>query len=184
MKFTGYLNSKKRKKPQKLTLKIRSEDMFDPMVITPHSEINGGIFARIDRFSTHAGIDSDFSIAIYTDTTLPIIQEKFRELFIEHYEDDLRTVKKKLGARYMMIFLFILLSTANIVLWNHLRGRVMLNVFQNVWAFMLWKIGDTFIDGIRVWQNYRRIINIKRAKITFYRIKVKKYNVHHDEQEE
>lgn len=183
MKYLKLSGSGKRKKAMKLTLKIRGDEMFDPMVIAPHNEINERIFAQIDRFTRRGKLSSNLSIAIYTDIALPVIQEKFRELFVEHYEDDLKTARDALRTRYLLIIVFILLSITNIAFWYRLREKVMLNVFQNIWAFMLWKIGDTFIDGINKWRNYRRIENIKRAEIHFYRIKEKKV-YHRKEQED
>ena len=175
MKYFKLRPGNSQKKPLKLTLKIRSDEMFDPMIIAPHNEINDSVFAHIDRFTQRTKLGSSLSIAIYTDNTSPIIQEKFRELFVEHYDDDLKTARNSLNTRYILTFLFILLSAINIAFWNHLRGKVMLNLFQNIWAFMLWKIGDTFIDGVNKWRNYKRIESIKRAEIHFYRIKENKH---------
>lgn len=163
-----------RKKTVRLTLKISAADMFDDMIVAPHNEINDRIFDNIDRFTRRGHFTGDLSIAIYTDSVSPIIQEKFRELFLEHYEDDLKEARAALIMRLMLLFLFIVLSVVNIALWEHLKGRLLLSVFQNIWAFMLWKIGDTFIDGVQKWRNYRRIELIKQAEIRFYRIKGKR----------
>lgn len=154
-----------------LTLKVPSGELFDPMIIQPHNEINGKIFSQIDRITRRGYLNTNLTIAIFTDRTSPLIREKFIELFIEHYEDDLRTVRNALNRRYLQIFVFILLSIINIAVWNQLKGKILLGVLQNIWAFMIWKIGDTFLEGVQKWHNYRRIENLKKAKIKFYQIK-------------
>ena len=149
-------------------LKVPADDLFDTMIVAPHTEINGRIYTAIENITQHEIHAGNLKVAVYTDSRSTLIQEKFRELYRDHYHDVLKEARHVVRLRFGLLFLFLLISVINIVLWDRLTNDLLVAVGQNIWAFTLWKIGDTFIQAVTEWRNLTRFRMIRNAEIRFY----------------
>lgn len=158
-----------------LALKLQYDEMFDPMILAPHSEINVDIFEAVDRFSDSQTSLGTLKITIFIDQISAVIQEKFKEVYRAHYRDALRKAAYHIRLWYFKVALFVGISIFGIWLWMHTNdsNEVISNLIENFWAFTLWQIGYTFIDGTETWDEYRQAKYKKAAEIEFSEIRQK-----------
>lgn len=174
MKLISHLRPGRRKPSyleNTLTLKIPSDELFEPMVLAPHAELNPKIHEIVADFARRRRRSGPVSITVFTEKIGPLVQEKFKELFREHCEDMLRSTLMDLNMVYLRLAVFIALTVANVMLWDVISNHVWLSVIQNVWAFALWKIGDTFIDSLKLLNYWRHLRLVRDASIHFYILK-------------
>ena len=160
-------NMAKKKRNNELVLKVKKEEFFNPLVLAPHSEINECIYAAVDNYSVHLKRSEDFNVVIFTSKTPKSIQEKFKELFHEHYVDE--CYKKRVRFRQLCKKTAILVGIALIVLliWVSFKNSVFRELWSTLWAFNVWEASHTAIEAFEVFKQYDKISHIKNANIEF-----------------
>ena len=156
-----------------LVLKVPKSEMFDPIVVAPHNELNQDLYNAVRRY-VDKYMDDELSITIYTDTSAPI-EEKFREIFKEHYEDEFKAVKRRLRRNYLRIVLLTALSVTILTMWMFMERKFANNValvmLGNFGAYYVWEIGNTNFDMIQNRGDYQKLRQIMSAKIEFMKLK-------------
>ena len=157
-----------------LALKLNYEQLFDPMILAPHTEINNEIFEAIDRFADHQIGYGSLNITIFIDHIGPAVREKFLEAYQEHYHDVLRKAVHEVHVWYFKVFLFVAISVVGLIFWayGHVGDRTS-SFIQNIWAFSSWQVGGTLVEGTSTWDFYRQVKYILAADIEFSELKPK-----------
>ena len=106
-------------------------------------------------------------ITIFSNGARPLIQDKFRESFFEHYEDEYRGLRRHIRGYLVKILVLVLISGPAIFAWEHIRNDLGGILFETLWGFSLWEVGYTFTDNIEEWRAWRRIRRIRKARIEF-----------------
>lgn len=152
---------------QELVLKLKRNELFDPIVLSPHSEINSDIYNAVENFTTRTKNISNLKITIFSPTIGKAIQEKFKELFFEHYKDEEDRIKIKIKAVSIKTIVLVLLALIILFVWFKLSNTILRELFGTLWAFNVWEASHTFIEALEAIHKKRRIISIKNAIIEF-----------------
>lgn len=157
----------KKKKKNELTLKVKKEEFFNPLVLAPHSEINKNIYEVVDEYALHLRKYEDFKIIIFTNSSIKAIHEKFKEVFYEHYTDE--CYKRKIRFKSLFKKMLILIGVALVILlmWISLKASIFRELLATLWAFNIWEASHTAIEAFDVFRQYERITHIKDAAIEF-----------------
>ena len=159
-----------------LALRLSYDQLFNPMILAPHTEINADVFETIDRFADHQIGYGNLNITIFIDHIGPAIRQKFLESYQEHYHDVQRKAVHEVQVWFFKVFLFIGISTAGMCFWRYGHGGagIFSSLIQNIWAFTLWQVGTTFVEGTVTWDFYRQVKYILNADIEFSEMKPRK----------
>ena len=158
-----------------IALDLRIEDSshwFDPTVIGPHLELNGSVSAAVDRFLTNVRYPAPLEIVIYGlgDISEPM-RATMRDIFIEHYEDEIRRVNLYLENLYARTITLTISSLIALFIWvtflAGLQTSVFVAILSNFAAFSLWQIGSTHYDRSSGNNELLRMLIAKHAKIVF-----------------
>ena len=151
-----------------LVLKVSRDELFDPMILLPHNEINTRISDTVSRFTQNRKMQKPLNLTIITPEPVgEAIQEKFIEAFVEHYEDERIVAIRYVHLQILRLIIWGLISIVGFAVWSKLTGELIQRILSNVWAFTFWQIGYTFIDGIQNVRTYRRMVKIRDAHIEF-----------------
>ena len=154
-----------------LVLKLKKDELFDPYVLSPHSELNSIVYNCVDVFVGKFG-GSGLTLSIYTEPISPMTQDVFREVYREHYADELRKVNRFLKRHYIRVLVLLLISVLTFVLSSQLTKfnpdeTIISYVISNVSCFCLWEVGYTQFDTLDEEDEKKRIIRAMNAKIEF-----------------
>lgn len=138
-------------KEETLDIKIKERDMlFDPYVLGPHVELRSEIFAVVDRYVKPLGGGTKLNVNIYGADIGEAAQEKVREAFREHYEDELRAAKKSLTRWRLEVAILAIGGAMGLVGWFSLASvyhdNLFLELMSIVGTFCVWKIGDLLLN--------------------------------------
>ena len=138
-------------KEETLDIKIKERDMlFDPYVLGPHVELRSEIFSVVDRFVKQLGGREKLNVNIYGADIGEALQEKVREAFREHYEDELRAAKKSLFRWRLEVAIMAAGGAMGLVGWFSLASvyndNLFLELMSIVGTFCIWKIGDLLLN--------------------------------------
>lgn len=134
-----------------LDIKIKERDMlFDPYVLGPHVELRSEIFSVVDRFVKPLGGREKLNVNFYGADIGEALQEKVREAFREHYEDELRAAKKSLFRWRLEVAILATGGAMGLVGWFSLASvyndNLFLELMSIVGTFCVWKIGDLLLN--------------------------------------
>ena len=154
-----------------LVLKLKKDELFDPYVLSPHSELNSIVYNCVDVFVDKFG-GNELTLSIYTDPVSPMVQEVFREVYYEHYLDELRKVNRFLKRHYYRVLVLLLVSVLTFVISSQLTRfnpdeTIISYVIANVSCFCLWEVGYTQFDTLDEADEKKRITRAMNAKIEF-----------------
>ena len=79
----------------KLVFQLEKNELMNKRIVAPHSELNPEIYADVDSIVSRNPVE-DLSISIYTAPVSEALQNKIREIFREHYDDEYNTVRKEI----------------------------------------------------------------------------------------
>ena len=154
-----------------LVLKLKKDELFDPYVFMPHSELNSIVYHCVDAFiEKYKG--TDLTLSIYTDPVSPMVQDVVREAYHDHYRDEYRKVNRYLKRHYSRVLVLLLVSVLTFVLSSRLTMRnpdetIISYVIANVSCFCLWEVGYTQFDSLDILDERKRITRAMNATIEF-----------------
>lgn len=154
-------------KTAELMLKLDKGEIFDPMVLLPHFEVNADVYEAVDRFVEGRDGMREMKLTILSNGVEPVMQHSFRETFAEHYQDEYRKLSKHIRSFFIKILILVLISVPAILIWEHIQDGVVGVLVETLWGFSLWEVGYTLVDYISEWKLCRTILCIKNAKIEF-----------------
>lgn len=168
------LNSLKKSDGQQMTelvLRLKKEELFDPHILFPHSELNSIIYDSVDAFVSKYG-GSDIKLLIYSETISPMMQDVFREVYQMHYMDELQKTVRLLRRHKIRILFLMLISVCTFLFSSYLNSilpseTVMSYVIANISCFCLWETGYITFDTRDDVAEKKRIIQAMNAKIEF-----------------
>ena len=159
-----------RKGPLEPDLKYEKNELFDPHVLAPHSELNTGIYETIDRLIDKMGASS-LSLCFHTEKLGEIVQEKVRESYFEHYSDELKGLERTMTRIYIRAVLLLIISLSLLFFsltfsWLQDRGLILL-VVTNIGVYFLWELGNTWFRWLDLSRRQTNMRTARSAKITF-----------------
>lgn len=154
-----------------LSLKLKKDELFDPYVLSPHSELNSIVYNSVDTFVGKFG-GSELTLSIYTEPISPMVQDVFREVYREHYQDELRKVNRYLRRHYYRVLVLLVVSVLTFVISSQLTRlnpdeTIISYVIANVSCFCLWEVGYTQFDTLDEADEKKRITRAMNATIEF-----------------
>ena len=158
-------------KETELVLKLKKEELFDPHVLLPHSELNSTVYERVNAFvEKYKG--TEMTLLIYTDPVNVMIQDSFREVYVSHYREELVKVNRFLRHYFnrslALIVIGIIALVAGISLTNRYSTETVLSyIILNLSAFCLWETGYTQLSARTVMREKKRILRALNARIEF-----------------
>ena len=153
-------------KETELVLKLKKEELFDPHVLLPHSELNSTVYERVNAFvEKYKG--TEMTLLIYTDPVNVMIQDSFREVYTSHYKVN-RYLKHYFNRSLALIVIGIIALVAGLSLTNRYSTETVLSyIILNLSAFCLWETGYTQFSARTVMREKRRILRALNARIEF-----------------
>ena len=158
-------------KETELVLKLKKEELFDPHVLLPHSELNSVVYQRVDSFvEKYKG--TEMTLLIYADPVNNMIQDSFREVYVSHYREELvkvnRYLKHYFNRSLALIVIGIIALVAGVALTNRYSSETVLSyIILNLSAFCLWETGYTQLSARTVMNERKRILRALNARIDF-----------------
>ncbi|MBR0368825.1 MAG: hypothetical protein IJH86_10590 [Clostridia bacterium] len=145
---------------------------FDPLVIGPHLELNTSVSDSVDRFLSTQRKPRPLLIVLHgLGRVSEPMQETMRDIFQEHYDDEMRRVSHYLERRYLRLIILLCVSIVALEVWIKMNGPRHVNtvetVLSNLAAFSLWQVGSTFIERTEVYEELLRMTIAKIADIRF-----------------
>ncbi len=138
---------------EELNLKIDKDDLLDSHVLTPHNELNSVIYDAVDRFLERSN-PKKMVLCIHTQKFSDILQEKIKELYREHYHDEMKELGRQLKYVYfrigILLFLAIFLLSFQIYFLNSNDSSLPTVVIGSIGSYFLWKIGDVIFSWIEL----------------------------------
>lgn len=160
-------------KPIELDLKLEDRGRwFNSLIIGPHLELNPEISSLVDRFLVTQKTVAPMRIVIHGvgDLSEPM-RETMRDIFREHYEDEMRRVGRYLEARYIRMIALLCVSVIGLELWVGMDPEntfsSMRMVLSNFAAFSMWQVGSTYLERSEGQQEMLQITTAKNAEIIF-----------------
>lgn len=158
-----------------VSLDLRLEDTgkwFDPLVIGPHLELNTSVSDSVDRFLATQRKPLPLLIVLHgLGRVSEPMQETMRDIFQEHYDDEVRRVSHYLERRYLRLIILLCVSIVALEVWIKMNGPRHVNtvetVLSNLAAFSLWQVGSTFIERTEGYEELLRMTIAKIADIRF-----------------
>lgn len=138
-------------KKETLDLKITDRSMlFNPYILGPHVELRKEIFEAVDRFARPIGGGTSLTVAIHGADLGEGMQDKVREAFREHYEDELKAARKLLIRWRLEVAVMAIGGAVGLVGWFSLArmysNNVFLELISTIGTFCIWKIGDLLLN--------------------------------------
>ena len=137
-----------------------------------HLELNPEISSLVDRFLVTQKTVAPMRIVIHGvgDLSEPM-RETMRDIFREHYEDEMRRVGRYLEARYIRMIALLCVSVIGLELWVGMDPEntfsSMRMVLSNFAAFSMWQVGSTYLERSEGQQEMLQITTAKNAEIIF-----------------
>ncbi|MCR4950642.1 MAG: hypothetical protein K6A40_04905 [Solobacterium sp.] len=160
-----------------LNLKYEKNELFDPHVLTPHSELNAGIYQEVDALLGRSD-NTVFTLCIYSEPLSDILKEKIREVYREHYSDELKALRRDMIRVYvraaMLLTLSLTLLFISISLTKQNDKGIVLLVVTNFGAYFLWEVGNTWFRWVDLQRTRSRLLTAKKATVTFAEYRKKK----------
>lgn len=146
--------------------------LFHPMVIGPHLEINPEISSVVERFVGAMKELSPIEVYIYTSKDVSLhMQETAVEAFREHFEDENRRLNRVLKNRTRRSLILFCIALSIILFYSYyddIAGRSILwTVLGNMGGFFLWEIGNTYFRHIDDYVELEHALICRDAKIMF-----------------
>ena len=158
-------------KETELVLKLKKEELFDPHVLLPHSELNSIVYERVNAFvEKYKG--TEMTLLIYTDPVNVMIQDSFREVYVSHYREELLKVNRYLMRHLLRTLALVAVGIIALVTGMSLTRRysdetVLSYIILNISGFCLWEIGYTQFSIRNVVDEKKRITRALNARIEF-----------------
>lgn len=158
-----------------VSLDLRMDDTgkwFDPLVIGPHLELSTNVSNSVDRFLANQRKPLPLLIVLHgLGSVSEPMQETMRDIFREHYDDEVRRVSHYLERRYLRLIILLCVSIVALEVWIKMNGPRHVNtvetVLSNLAAFSLWQVGSTFIERTEAYEELLRMTIAKIADIRF-----------------
>ncbi len=161
----------------KLYLNLEKDNLFNKMILAPHSELNNDIYVAVERFLRKNPV-GDFKLSIYISELGEFMKEKFKELYKEHYKDEYRVIRREMFHNNVRGAILVAIAFGLIYLWfvlSHIySNNVGLVVLGNMGVFFLWEIGSNYFVRLSLKQNLRLYKSALNADIDFVNYKNKK----------
>lgn len=165
------VNTATNKKTEKeLNLKIDRQELMNPYVLTPHNELNDAIYTCVSGFLERSR-PRRMILNIHTQKFSAILQEKVKEIYREHYSDELKKANRQMnyvyfrGAVLLCLALFLLSFQLQFLKSND--NNIVVVVMGNFGAYFLWKIGDIVFQWIEITRKIDMLQTALNAEITF-----------------
>ena len=164
-----------RKKTQFLDIRIAGRaELFDPVVILPHLEVNEKVTIAIDHLLRTSATTAPLMLNIHCAER---ISESLRNTFVEclrmHYRDEKRQIIHFLEGRYDRMLGLLVVSIAAMIIWttfspaNDAGEKVVWQVLGNFAAFSLWQIGSTHFERTEAYLELMRFMTAENLSVTF-----------------
>ena len=158
----------------KLVFQLEKNELMNKRIVAPHSELNPEIYADVDSIVSRNPVE-DLSISIYTAPVSEALQNKIREIFREHYDDEYNAVRKELQKVYFHMGLFAVLTLivfAVILNVTRIYGELALLV---VFGYLCSSLVDHTVDAILTWKDksivLEKLARTRSAEILFFKAK-------------
>ncbi|MBR1478564.1 MAG: hypothetical protein IJ608_11480 [Lachnospiraceae bacterium] len=155
-----------------LELNVPKDEMFDKLVIAPHNELNSSIYDAVDNFAERHRSKGKMKICIHTDCTSEVLQEKFRELFKEHYTDEYAKISEVVRRKNLRTVGLMFISIISMIIWISIfkgsESNLFLVVLGNIGIFSLWDLLNTQLVKINEIQAQIYIKWIWNSEIEFF----------------
>jgi hypothetical protein len=158
-----------------LTLDLRVKEpsqLFDPLVVGPHLEINTDIADAVQRFVVSMKEMAPLDLCIYCPGNIsPVMQETAIEAFQEHFSDEERRIFRVLRSRNRRSMILFIISMMIMFTWtplnNSIGTSVLWTILGNMGGFFLWEIGNTLFRHADDYLELEHVMICKGADITF-----------------
>ena len=149
-----------------------SGQLFDPLVVGPHLEINSEIAGAVDRFVGAMKEMAPLELYVYCGSHVSKpVRETAVEAFREHFKEEERRQLRMLRQSTRRSIVLFCISMSIMFLWsryNEVVGNsVIWSVLGNMGGFFLWEIGNTYFRHEEEFLELERIMICKEADITF-----------------
>ncbi len=161
-----------------LTLDIRvaaRSELFDPVVMMPHLEVNEKIISAIDRLLNTSADAAPLKLNIHSSEKVSdSLQNTFTECLRMHYRDERKQIVRFLENRYNRILGLLILSVLALIIWTSFSpaedagDKVLWQILGNFAAFSLWQIGSTHFERSEAYLNLMRLTTAENLSITFH----------------
>ena len=159
--------------PRALDLRVAErKQLFNPLVMGPHLEINEEILKAIDHFLEIATEYAPLTLSIHSaePITQPV-QQVVREAIQMHYKDEERKVRRYIQYRFSQSVWMIVISVGAfrfLTFWSHRASdTVPWEILSSFAAFGLWKVGDILFEHSDSVIRLARVLIAQRVDIRF-----------------
>ena len=160
-----------KRSPSELSLRLDSTNLFDPMILAPHTEINKDICSAVEAYIERHCPPEGVVINIFIKKVNDLVKEKFVENFVEHYTDIIIKTRRYIIRRVMRMLILVLISLGIIAIsFSGIAGEISsfgFVVVSNIGIFLLWEIGYTFFDNHEAVERLKKYTALANAKIEF-----------------
>ena len=159
--------------PRTLDLRISGKnELFDPLVMAPHLEVNSAIITAVDHFLETEEASAPLHLTIHSaEPVSNTLQELMIEGFREHYADDEKQVNRFLEERFTRSIALITIGVIILSILKYIGGETSSStvwiIVSNYAAFSLWQVGSTYFERASVMPRLARIFIARHATITF-----------------
>lgn len=158
-----------------LTLDLRVSEpsqLFDPLIVGPHLEINTDIADAVQRFVVSMKEMAPLDLCIYCPGNISkAMQETAIEAFQEHFIDEERRIFRILRSRNRRSMVLFIISMVIMFTWTPLNNQVgtsvLWTILGNMGGFFLWEIGNTLFRHAEDYLELEQVMICKGAEITF-----------------
>ncbi len=153
-----------------LTIRLTKADMFNEHILLPRAELNDNIYNMVDQFveRNHGQVES---LMIFCEPISEALQNTFREVYRDHYEEAYLKMGLYLRRRYLRVILLMstmLLSFAMRSIGSSvLQDSFLWDVITNIGIFCLWETGYTHLGRMEAREKRRLIACARDLKIEF-----------------
>ena len=149
-----------------------SGQLFNPLVVGPHLEINSDIAEAVDHFVGAMKEMAPLELYVYCGSHISKpVRETAIEAFQEHFRDEERRQLRVLRQRTKRSMVLFCISMSIMFLWSRyneaIGNSVIWTVLGNMGGFFLWEIGNTYFRHEEDFLELERIMICKEADITF-----------------
>lgn len=158
---------------QTLDLRVpEASQLFDPLIVGPHLEINTDIADAVERFVVSMKEMAPLDLCIYCGGSIShAMQETAIEAFREHFSDEERRLIRVLHSRNRRSMILFIIAMTIMFTWtplnNSIGSSVIWTVLGNMGGFFLWEIGNTHFRHVEDYLELEHVLICKEADITF-----------------
>ncbi len=158
---------------QILDLRIsESGQLFHPLVVGPHLEINPEIAEAVVHFVGAMKELAPLELYIYSGSHISVpVRETAIEAFRLHFDDEERRMLRILRARTRRSMILFCVAMTIMFTWSRyneaIGNSVIWTVLGNMGGFFLWEIGNTHFRHEEAFLELQRVMICKEADITF-----------------